>query len=313
MINTYRLTMTSWCRAPLASPSRHLGRLLPCMLVALIVTSLGFYAISPVNAIVGELPMTVSYSIVGGGTPTPPVFWYWSYGTQVSLKLSNVPRTVLADFGSAWTLDHNPLLHSTSTNSWYYDGPDPTAGTVSAPAVYSWKFYHMTLQTVSVDYPEGGVTGSHRPHFNFYYWGYPYWIYLTHTPTGYWCDHGSKWTVTPNPTDNSGTTERWISSNVLTGTIAGPATRVFTYEHQFYLTMQAVPAAAGTVSPGNGWHTKGTTIHITEKPNAGHVFIEWIGTDTGGYWQGSWTKNTWAPPWTGPVDGVIVLQAIFTL
>ena len=53
---------------------------------------------------------------------------------------------------------------------------------------------------------------------------------LTTTPTAYTAESGSTWTITPNPLTGSGTTERWATDGVTSGT----ATASFTVSPVYY-------------------------------------------------------------------------------
>lgn len=149
-------------------------------------TSVGLTIITPST-------MTVSYSVVGGGSPTAPVFYYVLYGVTKSLTL--------------------------------------TLGT--------------SCCSVQVD-------------------------------------SGSTWSVSPNPLGGSTSSERWYSSQSLIGTASSTAI-VFTYQHQYYLTMQASPSGAGSVTPSSGWYNSGQTITIKATANSHHKFKSWTGTGTGSY------------------------------
>jgi hypothetical protein len=53
--------------------------------------------------------MIVSYSILGGGNPTAPVFHYVLKGLSKSLTLTKVTTKVTVDTGSTWSVTPNPL------------------------------------------------------------------------------------------------------------------------------------------------------------------------------------------------------------
>ena len=136
-----------------------------------------------------QVTMTVSYSVVGGGRPTAPVFSYVSNGVSKSLTLSK------------------------------------------------------TGQAVSVD-------------------------------------TGSTWSVTPNPLGGSGSSQQWISNQALTGT-ASASTIVFSFQHQYYLTMNV--NGPGSVTVSSGWYNAGQRVTIKATPNSGHKFKSWTGTGAGSY------------------------------
>jgi len=159
----------------------------------------------------GPVTMTVSYLVVGGGTPTAPVFKYVLNGVSKSLTLKK------------------------------------------------------KLQKVSAD-------------------------------------AGSPWSVTPNPLAGSSPSQQWYSTQTLTGTASATAI-VFTFQHQYYLTM--VANGPGSVSPISGWHNAGATVTVTATPNPGHSFKSWTGTGKGH------CKGTYNPG-TITMNGAITEIANFT-
>lgn len=228
---------------------------------------------------VGQITMTVSYSVVGGGSPTRPVFRYVLNGASKSLTLIKTGKAVSVDAGSAWSVTPNPLGGSTSSQQWYSN--QPLTGTSSSATVV-FVFYHQTLQTLS--YSVSGGSGYFPPTFQANQFGSPTLVTLTTTPTGYWFDYGSGWTVAPNPLVGSGSDERWFTTKTTSGTIGASTTRAFTYQHQFFLTMQVSPSGEGSTKPSsNGWHNAGQTITINAAAAIGHKFLSWTGTGTGSY------------------------------
>jgi len=93
-------------------------------------------------------------------------------------------------------------------------------------------------------------------------------------------DAGSPWSVTPNPLTGSGSSQRWYSTQALTGT-ASTTTIVFAFQHQYYLTMKV--SGPGTVTPSSGWQNAGVTVTIKATAKTGHTFKSWTGTGTGSY------------------------------
>ena len=224
--------------------------------------------------------MTVSYSLVGGGDPTRPAFQYVLNGASKSLKLSKTATAVSVDAGSAWSVSRNPLGGSTTFQQWYSN--QPLTGAASSSTTTVFVFYRQTLQTLSYSV-SGGGSGYAPPTFQASQFGSSTSIGLTNTATGYWYDYDSSWTVAPNPLTGSGSSERWFTTKTTSGTIGASTTRAFSYQHQFYLTMQMTPSGAGSTNPSSGWYNAGQTVTIKATANTGHKFVSWIGTGTGSY------------------------------
>jgi hypothetical protein len=220
--------------------------------------------------------MSVSYSVVGGGIPVAPVFHYILSGVTQSLTLTLTSRSVLVDPGTTWSVAPNLLGGSSSSQRWYSN--QALTGTASSTTLV-FVFYRQMLQALSYSV-SGGGSGYSPPTFQANQFGAANPVALTNTATGYWYDYGSPWTVT-NPLDGSTLDERWFTTQATTGSITGSATRFFTYQHQFYLTMQVTPS--GSVSPNCGWHNAGQRLTISATANSGYGFLFWTGSGAGSY------------------------------
>jgi hypothetical protein len=223
--------------------------------------------------------MSVSYSVVGGGTPVAPVFHYILSGVTQSLKLTETSKSVSADPGTTWSVTPNPLGGSSSSQHWYSD--QALTGTASSTTLL-FVFYRQTLQTLSYSV-SGGGSGYSPPTFQANQFDSPFLVTLTNTATGYWYDYGSAWTVGPNPLGGSTSSEGWYTMEATSGTIGGSSTRAFTYHHQFYLTMQVSPSGVGSVSPSSGWHNAGQGLTISATANTGYGFLSWTGSGAESY------------------------------
>jgi hypothetical protein len=225
--------------------------------------------------------MTVSYSIVGGGSPTAPVFHYVLNGAAESLTLSKTSTALLVDAGTTWSVTPNPLGGSSSSQRWYSN--QPLTGTASSTTLV-FVFYRQILQTLSYSV-RGGGSGYSAPSFQANQFGSPFPVTLTKTAARYWFDYGSSWTVGPNPLVGSTSTERWLTTQATTGSIAGiiNSWHAFTFQHQFYLTMQASPSGAGSVNPSSSWYNAGQKVTIKATAKSRHGFLFWSGTGAGSY------------------------------
>jgi hypothetical protein len=135
--------------------------------------------------------------------------------------------------------------------------------------------------TMTVSYSVVGSGTPTAPVFHYILKGASKSLTLTTTPTKVSADSGSTWSITPNPLTGSTSTQRWYSAQALTGKASG-TTIVFTFQHQFVLTMKA--NGPGTVSPSSGtWYNAGAKVTITATPNSGHKFKSWTGSGSGSY------------------------------
>jgi hypothetical protein len=122
-----------------------------------------------------QVTMTVSYSVVGGGSPSAPVFHYVLNGVAQSLKLTKTANAISVDTGSAWSVTPNPLGGSTASLRWY--SAQALSGTASSKAIV-FAFQHQYFLTLKASGP--GAT----------------------SPSGGWYNAGQKVTITA--TANSG-------------------------------------------------------------------------------------------------------------
>ena len=135
---------------------------------------------------------------------------------------------------------------------------------------------------MTVSYSVVGGGSPTAPVFHYVLKGAAKSLTLTKTATKVSVDAGSTWTVTPNPLGGSSSSQRWHSSQTLTG-IASATTIVFTFQHQYHLTMKVSSSTAGSVTPSSGWYNVGQTVTIKASAKTGHTFKSWTGTGTGSY------------------------------
>ena len=253
----------------------------------------------------GQVTMTVSYSVVGGGSPSAPVFHYVLNGVTNSFTLSQTSKGVSVEPGTTWSVTPNPLVGSSSTQRWY--SKQPSNGTASSTTLVL-VFYRQTLQKLSYSV-KGGGTGDSPTAFQGNQFGLPIPIVLTTTPTGYWFDYGSSWMAT-NPLAGSTSSERWFTTVTTTGTMGASTTRAFPYQHQFCPTMQVTPSGAGSTTPGSGWYNAGQKVSIKATAKAGFKFLSWAGVGVGSY---SGTSGSATVTMNAPVNETASFGVIITI
>jgi len=100
--------------------------------------------------------MTVSYSVLGGGTPTAPTFNYVQLGIDMTLTLTGTPTAVQADQGSSWSVT-NPLQGSTTSERWWT--AQPAKGKATSTKTISFMYEHQYHLSMNTNPPtEGTVT-----------------------------------------------------------------------------------------------------------------------------------------------------------
>ncbi len=174
--------------------------------------------------------MTLSYSVSGGGSPTAPTFTANRFGSSTPVTLTGSLTGSWFDADASWTVT-NPLTGSSSTERW---ATSTGSGTVSAAATIAFAYYHQFSLTFSYSTP-GGAVASTAPTLTSTQFGVAYAPVLTGSAAAYWLDNGAAWSVT-NPLGGSGVSERWDSSQTVSGTVSATQTAVFTYYHQYSIT-----------------------------------------------------------------------------
>lgn len=269
--------------------------LLSILLGVILVAGISF--LPTVRAFPSTVSMTLSYTIVGGGSPTAPVFNYYQGGNPETSTLTLTPTPISVDSGSSWSVTPNPLTGLTSSEQWTSN--QALSGTASASTIV-FTFYHQFLQTLSYGLAGSPPGSPTAPSFTANQFGSPTPEVLTGTATSYWFD-AAPWSVT-NPLGGSTPSEQWATSQPASGTISSSQTIVFTYYHQYYLTMQVTPFSSfGTVSPGSSWQNAGSTVTISATPTSGDTFTFWVGTGSGSF---SGSTNPTTVTMNGPITEI---------
>jgi hypothetical protein len=226
--------------------------------------------------------LTVSYGVVGGsGSSTAPTLNYMEGGVAETYTLTTSAVEVAADYGSSWSVSPNPLGGSGGSERW--QSSVALSGTVSNQTIL-FIFYHQYLESLSYNVVGGG-SGYPAPLFTAYQFGSPVPETLTTTtPAAYWYDSGSSWMVT-NPLSGSSSSEQWATIEATSGSVSSSQSLVFSYQHQYLLTMQVSPSGAGSTVPalGSSWQSAGSTVPISESPSSGETFSGWVGAGSGSY------------------------------
>jgi hypothetical protein len=129
--------------------------------------------------------ITVSYQVLDGGSPTPPVFNYVLGGASRTYTLTNTPTDVEADPSSAWSVTPNPLEGSTVSERWYSN--QTLTGTASETTLV-FTFQHEYRLVIQVNDARYGTTAP--------------------SPSDYWFKPQREVQVTATPSENC-LLDRW--------------------------------------------------------------------------------------------------------
>jgi hypothetical protein len=218
------------------------------------------------------------YSVLGGGSYSPPVVTYIESGGKKTGVLDGGSSIFLVDVGTRWNVT-DTLPGSGPSERWMTI--NATTGTAEGPQNITLLYYHQYHVNFTVNV-QGGGSGYSQPNVTFLVFGE-----TKVTPTGQlvWADSGSNSTFDALLPGSSGS-ERWIAASSSTAaSAAGLVTQ--TYLHQYYVRVGAVPSRGGSVSSSTGWFNAGGTVVINAVPAPSWQFEGWSGKGSGAYSSGS--------------------------
>jgi hypothetical protein len=219
-----------------------------------------------------QFQLTMQVGPTGGGTTTPSIGQSWR-NKGVTVQISATPTGSSAF--SLWAGNGTGSYSGTS---------NPATITMNGPITETAYFGTQTI-TMTVSYSiTGGGSGYSPSVFNYMQGGTSRNYTMTITPTSLSVDGGAPWSVSPNPLGGSTSSERWYSNQTLSGT-ASPTSLVFSFQHQYALTMAVSPAGAGSTTPpaGANWYDSGVSVTISANAASGYSFTGWSGAGTNAY------------------------------
>ena len=200
----------------------------------------------------GIIPLTLSYSVVGGGSGySPPTLTYTSNGVLETASLGTTPTVYDLDSGSTWTVS-TQLPGSSGTERW--GAAQSTTGTAASASTVSITYYHQYLETLSYSVAGGG-SGYSAPSLSAQEFGAAVSLPLGSSPSSYWLDSDTAYSAT-NPLGGSTSTARWFAT-LAGGTVTIAASATISYSNQFLLTLNG-----GSVQ--SQWYDSGTEALVSE-------------------------------------------------
>jgi hypothetical protein len=231
-------------------------------------------AYSFITGSLGRTLITLSYSVVAGGAANgPPLLSYIENGTSQTSAIARTPTTYLADSGSLWQVSPS-LPGSSATVRW--ETSQVTNGTLITNVNESLLYFHQYLSTLT--YTVSGGSGFSPPQWSGTSFGSP--LSLSGNASA-WVDAASSLGF-PSTLAGSNSSERWAtqSSNL---TITGARSVHVVYEHQYSPTAGTDPGRGGSVSLTPPWAAAGSSVQLSEHPEAGWKFEGWSGSGDGSY------------------------------
>jgi len=222
-----------------------------------------------------EFLVSSSFSIVGGGAPTPPSLSSTVFGTPAGVVMTSFTQGAWFDAGANYTFTAPLTAPMQSANeTWVGTVLVQTQngnvlsmdnnGTVNGPVSITPVFYHQFLVSVEFNFVGGSASGLTPPAFTYKYFGNQE---SASANTAVWVDGGVQYTVPSTVCcPSSPTTERWVLYNSTSGTITSPTTISSTYFHEYFdsfsysIVGQAPPPPVG--QPGLTYLVGGNAQHL---------------------------------------------------
>ena len=213
---------------------------------------------------VNSVQLTLSYSVVGGGTSySAPIFSYISDGFQQSATLTTSATVYSLDSSTSWSIT-NELLGSTSTERWMTN--QTISGNTLSAAAINFVYYHQFFVTFAYTVAGGG-SGYTAPTTTAVQFGSKLSVSSEQKA---WVDATSEYSYT-NPLAGSTQSERWQTGNSSsTGRISSSAPISPIYYHQyavsagFTITNGGSPPAGPTFTSESFGATYSSALEATQ-------------------------------------------------
>ncbi len=195
--------------------------------------------IGSVRVFVTAVPLTLSYSVAGGGSGyAAPTVSYTSGGAPSTATVRSSPTTYYLDVGSRWGVT-NPLASTLSNERWQTN--QLTNGTANSSQIINFVYYHQFNFNFNYEI-RGKGTGYSLPVVTPIAFGVSN---FAPANASAWIDSGGVWSIT-NPLQGSSSNERWESDAVTSGTASNPEEHIVVYHHQYAIALGYSIEGGGT-------------------------------------------------------------------
>ena len=218
-----------------------------------------------VTGVLDEQRLTLSYSIVGGGSGYGvPFVTYVLDGVNRTASLTQSTSTFLADTGSTWQVSSS-LMGGAANERWATT--DPTSGVLTSSVTEKFYYYHQYLCKFGY-YVTGGATGFGQAG-----------VQITQGGSNITVDAGaSSWadaqTAYVYSATQKGAHERWVAKGNLSGVVDAPVSPVVRYFHQFGLSFSYALLGGGTPDPPTLSGTASGATFSSSVANSTEYFLD---------------------------------------
>jgi hypothetical protein len=216
---------------------------------------------------------TFAYSVLGGGSGySAPTGETKSFGSALPV-VGN--RSAWVDAGATFRF---PQTLDGSSGSERWSARNSTLA-IDGPKDVLAAYYHQVA--VKISYLVAGGGEPSPPTLSGISSGAPFTSPVSNSSL-YFLDQGTVWSL-PSILPGSSLGERWAAPGNTTGTASSPQSVAVAYSHQYSFTAVPTPSAGGTVSHLPTWEEAGSTVLLSESPEAGWKFEGWTGSGGGSY------------------------------
>jgi hypothetical protein len=219
-----------------------------------------------------QVPVGLSYSIIGGANPTIIAVSGKSDGLSFGSNLNENQQTVWFDYGTTFTVPS--IFQPFPGERWIAQGS--TSGIAQSPSSMKFVYYHQYL--VDAGYTVKGGGPGYAPSLTYESMGSSVSLQLQTTLQPLWIDGNSPYALTPALL-GSGDSERWLTSPAK-GIVSSAQTLDPIYFHQ-YLAMFTLQSVGSPVPAGSFLQAtvNGSSVSL---PVAGSI-TSWL--DAGSRWS----------------------------
>ena len=185
------------------------------------------------------VPITLSYTAVGGSPSAAPSFTFMQNGTEQTVALTTTPTVYDVDQGTLWNV--TGILASGSNERWITN--QNVSGNATSQTV-NFVYYHQFLLSFSGTV-QGGGSGYQAAQLSYVSSGTTLSGAISNTVSSYWADAGSSWSV-PSTLSGSSSSERWITNQSTSGAATSPQSVNLNYYHQFQLSFNYLVNGGGS-------------------------------------------------------------------
>ena len=163
-----------------------------------------------------------------------------------------------------------------SSGAEFVSGLLPSGVTTTTTSSSGSSTGSSTLVPITFSYSVAGGEGYGAPVFTYISQGSQEEVSLGTTPTAYLVDPGSQWSVS-SELPGSSSSERWVTSDTVSGTATSAQSIVLSYQAQYNVTVGSNAPYGGFVGPASSeWYDQGKQVTLNATAYQNWAFEGWF-------------------------------------